>query len=152
MENNAINDLWFLPLDFIEKTENDKRLVYSDTDSVVGNSIIIVNGKPIKIEDFYNSLPNNYIEEKDHHFVKKSDGFVTLTVNDNHELIDKEIIYCMKHLVKKRFFRIKTDTNEVIITEDHSLMVKRNGYLIGIKVKELMEGDEIYEISESPTL
>ena len=40
-------------------------------------------------------------------------------------------------------YKIKYNNKEVCITEDHSLMVKRDNKIIGIKVSEMQKGDKI---------
>ena len=53
----------------------------------------------------------------------------------------------MKHKVKKRMFKIKCNGDEVVITEDHSLIVLRNETLIEIKPKDVQKNDKLLKIS-----
>lgn len=116
---------------------------YSDTDSVVGSSIINVNNNKIKIEDYYNSIHSDEIITSNNAFIKKVSGDVTTTVNNDFKLESNNIKYVMKHRVKKRMFKISVNNKEVIVTEDHSIMVKRNDKLISVKPKDIVEGDEL---------
>ena len=43
-------------------------------------------------------------------------------------------------------WKVKVDGKEVVITEDHSIMILRDGYLMRGSVKDLREGDEILTI------
>ena len=52
----------------------------------------------------------------------------------------------MKHSVKKRMYKIKCNGKEVIITEDHSIMVNRNGKLISVKPKDILKTDMLITI------
>ena len=52
----------------------------------------------------------------------------------------KKIKKIVRHKITKKLYRVKTDENEVIITEDHSLVVLRNNELVGITIKELKDG------------
>lgn len=117
--------------------------IYSDTDSVVGSSIINVNNNKIKIEDYYNSIRSDEIITSNNAFIKRVSGDVTTTVNNDFKLESNNIKYVMKHRVKKRMFKISVNNKEVIVTEDHSIMVKRNDKLISVKPKDIVEGDEL---------
>jgi hypothetical protein len=68
------NNLIFLPEDFIQKTENDKRLVYSDTDSAylifdlpfnkfedIRKLVDYIQGLSKKIDNTYNEALNYYV-------------------------------------------------------------------------------------------
>ena len=51
---------------------------------------------------------------------------------------DKKINYIMKHTVKKEMFKITTsDGKSVIITEDHSVIIKRNGRYMSVSPKNI---------------
>lgn len=124
-------------------TDNEDYVITIDTDSVIGSSEILVNNKKIKIEDYYNSLPNIFIknDELNKDFVKQvNNGDVTKSVNDlNGKLEDQKINYIMKHNVNKRFYKItyNFEGNYVILTEDHSIIVYRNKEFLSIKPKEI---------------
>jgi len=120
--------------------------VYNDTDSVGKDSIIVVNGKDIKIEDYYNNAKEiELIERGKDNYIKKLDGKdKSPSINNSGlQLEENSIKYIMKHKVKKRMYKIKVKNKEVIVTEDHSVMVLRNGKLIGIKVKNIQKKDKI---------
>mgnify|MGYP000662678712 CR=1 FL=1 len=57
----------------------------------------------------------------------------------------------MKHKVKKRFFKIKVNDKFVIITEDHSIVVERNGELISVKPSEIKGGDAMISMNTLDT-
>jgi len=116
-----------------------------DTDSVVGNTLIYVDGKKIKIEDFF-ELSDGHIEKSsNNNFIKHpKTNFQTLSWNKENEIIEnKKIKYIMAHKVKKRMFRILLDFSNVDVTEDHSVIVKRNSQYIDIKPKDIRKGDKI---------
>ena len=148
-----------------------------DTDSVLGDSIIYVNGEKIKIQDFYKNTPgklekrgpNNYIKYIDHidhisNMIQEDakTPFKTLSLNkDTGVLENKKIKYIMAHKVKKRIFKIKDikhkaqetqkvqetqEVQEVQVTEDHSIIIKRNGIFQDIKPKDIKKGDKIIKI------
>ncbi len=71
----------------------------------------------------------------------KSDYFIDTY---NNGCVEKtKVIYAMKHKVKKHMYKLKVEGNEIIVTEDHSIMFERNGTLIEGSVKDLQAGDKI---------
>ncbi len=58
----------------------------------------------------------------------------------------------MKHKVKKRFFKIKTNNNAVVVTEDHSIIVLRDGKMISIKPNEVKNNDRLFKIHRKPNM
>ena len=49
----------------------------------------------------------------------------------------------MKHKVKKEMFKIKVNGKEVICTEDHSVMVERNGEVIEVSPRDILSTDRL---------
>lgn len=118
-----------------------------DTDSVVGSTIINVNGKDISIEDYYNQVSENYIKYDDF-----NNDYVKVVKNDkalayDNGIVQNNIKYVMKHKVNKRMFKIKYQEKEVIMTEDHSIIVNRNGKNIDISPKDIQKGDKIIVVN-----
>ena len=63
---------------------------------------------------------------------------------DNKEM---EIDYIYRHKVDKAMYEIEDEYgNTVTVTEDHSIMVERNGDLISVKPTELEEDDILYTV------
>lgn len=124
-------------------------VIYCDTDSVVGDTIIEVNGKKQTISEYYESNKEFiHYDEFNSNFVKKIDN-VDYTNSMNMEtgnIESKKIKYVMKHKVKKRMFKITIEEKEVIITEDHSIIVKRRGKFKELKPADLRKDDEIIYI------
>lgn len=119
-------------------------VVGGDTDSVVGDTIINVNGKPITIADYYNSITSNYIKYDDinKNYIKRVDnGDVALAYNNG--IVQNKIKHVMKHTVKKRMYKIKCNGKEVIMTEDHSIIVNRNGKNMSISPKDILKTDTL---------
>ena len=117
---------------------------YSDTDSVVGSSIITVNGEKLTISDFYDNMLDNFVkyDSFNDNYVKiiESAEYATLSLSKCGVLETKSIAYVMKHKVKKELFKIKNSNgDEVVITQDHSIIVedKFSGLILNIKPKFL---------------
>ena len=136
----------FVQEGFVNKTDKDAYQVYSDTDSVIGDTIIKVNGKDIKIEDLWNNygeIIDSNKEVKD----TKSLNLFTESVNNNFKIESKRITNVIRHKVSKKLYKVKLYDGdiikEVIITEDHSIMCKRGDTLLEIKIGEIKDGDKL---------
>lgn len=123
--------------------ESGSKCIYNDTDSVDGDSAININGENIKISDFYDSVQTQENETSSGKFCKEVKSCLTPAVSSDFKIGQKPVKYVMKHKVKKRMFKIKSRGKEVVITEDHSIMVNRGGSLIDVKASEMVCGDEI---------
>ena len=142
--SRMINDA----LDSINKDKSQfVGIVYNDTDSCVGDTIIRTSVGNIKIEDLFYSSDGETITTSNGSIVKKvKDTILADSVSENFELQQNKITYIMKHSVKKRMYKIKCNGKEVIITEDHSIMVNRNGKLISVKPKDILKTDMLITI------
>lgn len=130
------------------KNSSKPYMLYSDTDSCVGSTIIETNNGKIKIEDLYTTLSGQIEVRSDLNFIKHvKTNIKAASVNTNKELEYNNIKYVMKHKVKKRMYKIKCNGDEVIITEDHSMIVLRNETLLEIKPKDILKTDKIIKIS-----
>ena len=143
----------FVQEGFVNKTDKDAYQVYSDTDSVIGDTIIKVNGKDIKIEDLWNNygeIIDSNKEVKD----TKSLNLFTESVNNNFKIESKRITNVIRHKVSKKLYKVKLYDGdiikEVIITEDHSIMCKRGDTLLEIKIGEIKDGDKLlYRVNDT---
>lgn len=135
------------PETILQTTGNGHRWVhYVDTDSVAGDSLVYANGEKLKIEDLYASFDGEVEERSADNFIKKVSNIKTLSYGQDGSIHEREINYVMKHRVKKRMFKIKVDGKEVVVTEDHSIIVERNGKLTEAKPSEIIDGDVIITI------
>jgi len=120
---------------------------YVDTDSVVGDTNININGIETTIEDFFHECNGKYILEdwfnKD--FVKECKGYKTISY-DNNDIVDDDVVYVMKHKIRKKMFLIKCGDESVEVTEDHSIIVERNGKLIDVSPYDIKKEDKIIVI------
>ena len=136
----------FVQEGFVNKTDKDAYQVYSDTDSVVGETIIKVNGKDIKIEDLWNNYGKIIDSNKEVKDTKSLKCFTDF-VNNNFKIESKRITNIIRHKVSKKLYKVKLYDGdiikEVIITEDHSIMCKRGDTLLEIKIGEIKDGDKL---------
>lgn len=113
-------------------------------DSVTGDTIIRTSNGEFTIE----SLFNQCLE-----FSKTTDGkeyglWLDLLVHGFNgyemEAITSPIECIMRHKTKKKLYRITTENGkQVTVTEDHSLIVDRDGFLTDITVNQLLPTDLI---------
>lgn len=147
---------------FIQKTANyieeklqsilpwdNEYVIYGDTDSCVESTLINTDKGDIKIGDIYNSTNTKEIEYKPGKSFKEVKDLKALSVGKDFKLEYKPIKYVMKHKVKKRLFKIRCNGKEVVITNDHSIMVKRDNKLIEVKPFEIKKTDKLILIKEN---
>lgn len=137
--------------DYLEGTQS--MIIGGDTDSVSGDSEIIVDGIDMRISDFFISskYANNDVlmVTTDGSEVVPVHGHMTRTYDEHRDrVVMRDIKYIMRHKVKKAKYKITTESGkEVIVTEDHSCMVIRDGELISIKAKDIdKETDKIITV------
>jgi len=139
-------------IDFIDAKNKelfniDNATKSSDTDSCEKNSLVRTSEGIFTIEDFWNL---NFMASKlthtdrNHEMMPVKDKFKVLTFD---EKLDKPVYNKAKRIirrkVKKRRFKITCGDKTVIVTGDHSCMVKRNEKLVEIKAKDINPGDEM---------
>lgn len=134
-------------LNKVAGTHDIDMILAMDTDSVTGDSIIRVNDKIIKISDFYDSISNNYLRNDtlNNNFVKAVSGHSTLSLSKEGVLENKNIKYVMKHKVKKTLYAIKIQNKCVVVTEDHSLIIKnkKTDEIKNIKPKDIHSNEHM---------
>ena len=131
-----------------EEVVKDRR-TYSDTDSVVGSTPIFVNDAKTTIEDFYETAEGEEVENILGKYIKEfpKGKYKTLSIDDDLTKVKEvDILHAVKHKTPKHLWKVKVDGKEVLLTEDHSIIILRDGYLMRGSVKDLREGDEILTI------
>lgn len=127
--------------------KNKKEYVlYCDTDSVVGDTLVYANSKQITIAELYDQCLENYVKQDDDKksYVKPVNDIKTLAFDSTFiEVVEKQIKYVMKHAVNKRMFKVTAKNKTVTVTEDHSLIVFRNNKYVVVSAKDLMSTDKM---------
>lgn len=127
----------------------DNALIYNDTDSIVPETIIKTLDGEKTIEQIWNE--SSYVgdsTEHGHDYIDIDDLSVSTYEKTTKGHVYKPVKRIFRHKVSKRKFKIKTSTGHVIITEDHGLMVYRNGDLIRISPKDVLSGDKLIITTE----
>ena len=123
---------------------NGPAIVYGD--SVTGDTIIRTEEGNKTIEEMFNEcLDHCIVGEKEYGSINHSKviGFDSYNMESN----ISSVSYIMRHKTKKKLYRITTENGkQVTVTEDHSIMVDRDGFLIECKPSDLKETDGIITI------
>ena len=119
--------------------------IYSDTDSTSHSSLLLTKDaknveNKITIESLFNeSLEKNGLSDltKNNQEIVKCD-YKILNWTKEKGLEYCPVKYVMRHKVSKPKFKIKTKSGkEIIVTNDHSCIVFRNGKQLTIKAKDI---------------
>lgn len=131
---------------YIDNQENKSFIIYTDTDSVAGDSLIRTDSGIFKVEDLYNicSLQKEnkkYLTNNGHERLQINSELKTFSYTNKLEL--SNIKHIFRHKVSKLKYKIVVDNKEVIVTGDHSCMVYRDNKLIEVKAHEILETDKM---------
>lgn len=123
-------------------------IIYGDTDSCHKDSVINTNNGIYTIEDLYNkNIKNGSAGEtlKGHESVYIED--TVLNYDDNNGLYYAPVKRIIRHKVSKAKWKLKTKSGEeIIVTNDHSMIVFRNDKKIEVKPSEILKTDKILVI------
>ena len=122
--------------------------IYADTDSSDSSSIIQIENDRLTIEDWYNkNIENGSAGEtiKGHESVLTNDKI--LNYSDDGYLYYAPVKRIIRHKVSKPKWKLKTKSGkEVIVTNDHSMIVFRDGIKIEVKPSEILKTDKVLSI------
>lgn len=121
-------------------------VIYIDTDSVVGDTLIkLDDGREIKIEDLYNEGLNSAGTTLNGH---ESVSIKNKVLNWNESgLYYAPVKRVIRHKVNKHKWKLKTKSGkEIIVTNDHSMIVFRDGNKLEVKPSEIKKTDKILTI------
>lgn len=139
---------WYPNTDIKVGDVPDRIVKIIDTDSVVGESVINTSIGNISIEDLYIKHSSDYKETSKDNFIARVDDIKSLSLNTNTGNIEYgKVLYIKKHLVKKRMFGVKVNGKMIKITEDHSIIVKRNDMYVSISAKDIISGDKVIYVN-----
>ena len=123
-------------------------VVYIDTDSVVGDTLIkLDDGREVKIEDLYNeglgSAGNTLCG---HESVSINNDI--LNWDETKGLYYAPVKRVIRHKVSKAKWKLKTKSGkEIIVTNDHSMIVFRDGKKLEVKPSEILKTDRILTVT-----
>lgn len=122
--------------------------IYGDTDSVASDTIINTNCGEKTIEELYNENIKNGsagVTLKGHESVNTDDKI--LNYDENKGLYYAPVKRIIRHKVSKPKWKLKTKSGkEIIVTNDHSMIVFRDGNKLEVKPSEILNTDKILVI------
>lgn len=133
-----------LGLTYVNKLPKETHTIYMDTDSTHKNAIVHTTSGIKTIEQWYNENKDNFGGNTivGHESVKTNDFILNWSSKDN--LYFAPVKRIIRHKVTKSKWKLRTKSGkEVIITNDHSLVIFRNNKKIEIKPKDVIIGDKV---------
>lgn len=116
-------------------------IIYGD--SVTGDTKILTNDGEITIAEMFNKcLEKSIVGEKEYGLWPQHRVLGFNAYEDNPVISVPS--YVMRHKTKKKIYEIEMQNGKKIkVTEDHSVIVDRDGFLIEVKPTEILEDDQI---------
>jgi intein/homing endonuclease len=138
---NHLNDF----LNKTLKTNNVDFCLGSDTDSLKSDAIINVDGKDITIGEFFETCEGEYLRHDDFNqqYVKRTKQTQSALTYDGEKCVQRPISYVMKHVTNKEMFEIEVDGRTLQVTENHSLVVERDGTVMVVTPAQVKDGDRL---------
>lgn len=109
-------------------------IIYGDTDSVAGDSIVRSSMGSMAIEELFQLGRHTVVAGKEYAVIPglMSPCYV------NGSVVDKPVAAIYRHRVTKPRYRITLESGKsVVVTGDHSIMVLRAGELVEAKASDL---------------
>jgi len=132
-----------LGLTYVNKIIEKTLTIYMDTDSVASDSIIITNNGILDIEKWYNQNKKSAGNSINGHESVKTDDKI-LNWSEDRGVYFAPVKRIIRHKVSKSKWKLKTKSNkEIIVTNDHSLIIFRNNKKLEVKPNEIIKGDKV---------
>lgn len=122
-------------------------VIYIDTDSVAEDTLIKVDdGRELKIKDLYNEgLESAGNTLNGHESVSIKNKVLNWNETGLYYAPVKRVI---RHKVNKSKWKLKTKSGkEIIVTNDHSMIVFRDGKKLEVKPSEILKTDKILTVN-----
>lgn len=122
-------------------------VVYGD--SVTGDTLIRTDAGEMTISELFNKcLEFSIVDEKEYGVWNPHKVMGFNAYEDNTVLAKTS--YVMRHRTKKKIYQINlANGKNVKVTEDHSIMVDRSGFLIEVKPTEILKTDLVICLSKN---
>lgn len=120
---------------------------YGDTDSIFSDALINISND-IKLPVWFlwqelSKLEGFTIDSFGHEIIKNT-SFKVLNYIDTSEIKEVNVSKIIRHKVTKPKWKLKTKSGkEIIMTNDHSMIVFRDGEKIEVKPEEILKTDKI---------
>ena len=125
-----------------------KAKLYGDTDSVSADAIIETSSGKVTIEQLFLQGAIHWADGEKEYSCKHTDNVLSYDPTTN-QAVFASINNVYRHKVLKNKWKI-TDifSNEVTITEDHSVMIEREGKLLEVKPNNIEENDLLISVNK----
>lgn len=125
-----------------------KSVIYGD--SVTGDSIINLEDKSITIAELFDSIPYKVIQDQGKEYAIPTSKQINVLGYNGYEDEAQygEINYVMRHNTAKQLYKITfEDGTTLTVTEDHSIMVDRAGFLTEVRPCDIQDDDLIISLA-----
>jgi hypothetical protein len=124
-----------------------KSIIYGDTDSEIGSTIHQTNFGEKSIEDLF-TAGTEFWQDGDKEYSHDPRLMVMSYDPELNQPYYGHTNYIYRHKVSKDLYEIEDELGNVIaVTEDHSVMVERNGELMEIKPTDIVESDVLISLN-----
>jgi hypothetical protein len=118
-----------------------KSIIYGD--SVTGDTKILTDNGEVTIEELFNNCAEHSIVGDKEYGVWNSNKVVGFNSYEDSPVMSK-ISYVMRHKTRKKLYKVNLKNGKSItVTEDHSIIVDRDGFLIEVKPTDIRNTDLI---------
>jgi DNA polymerase elongation subunit (family B) len=124
-----------------EYTIDNPAIIYSDTDSLIGETEVKTNYGTLRLDALFHACPIKTVKENGKQFGEGLPGLKALTLSENNaKYMNVRSVY--RHKVSKARWRVTLEDGKTVeVTNDHSIMVEREGKLIEVKASEILQSD-----------
>ena len=114
-----------------------EHVIYGD--SVTGDTKVNVDNQDVKIKDLFECSTPGIFLDKDKE-INPVSGYIK--TYDGEKEIESVFNNVMRHKTDKDLFEIETESGKIVtVTEDHSVMVERDGVLVVVKPMDILDTD-----------
>lgn len=122
-------------------------IIYGDTDSCAADTVIDSNLGNRTVEELFNNC-NTFWQSGNKEYATDENLTVASYNTEKGDVYQGNINYIYRHKVSKPQFEIEDEHGNIVrVTEDHSIMVEKNGIITSIKPKDLKKNDIIISIN-----
>lgn len=120
-------------------------IIYGD--SVTGDTLIKTSDGEITIEELFSQCIDHSVIGTKEYATQSFTKVVGFNAFEDSPVMS-EISYVMRHKTKKKIYLIELENGKSVkVTEDHSIMIDRDGFLLEVKPTDMQESDLIICLS-----
>ena len=132
----TVNECLTGEYDYVGKT-----VIYGD--SVTGDTMIRTDNGQVTIAELYNQCLQHEINSDKEYGIQSDAKVVGFNALEDSPIM-ANISYVMRHKTKKKLYKITLQNDKTVtVTEDHSIMVDRDGFLLEVRPTEILDTDLI---------